>query len=899
VGPAPRPAPEGPGARIGPYKLLQPLGEGGMGTVYLAEQTEPVRRRVALKVIRPGLDSREVIARFEAERQALALMDHPHIARVLDAGTTEAGRPFFAMELVPGLPLTEYCDRNRLTPRERLGLFLPVCRAVQHAHQKGIIHRDLKPSNVLVALADGQPVAKVIDFGVAKALHQRLTDQTLVTRHGAVVGTLQYMAPEQAEAGPLGVDTRSDVYALGVLLYELLTGTTPLGRERLRQAAYDEVLRLIREEEPPKPSTRLSTAGARRAAVAAARRTEPAKLAKLVRGELDWVVMKCLEKDRTRRYETADGLARDLERHLADEPVEAGPPSAGYRLRKAARKHRKALATAAAFALLLVVGAVLSTWQAVRATRAAAAEEAAKEAEAPQRRQAEAAAGLLESVFRGLDPKEAAQDLKGQLVGRLDEAAADLDKEYAGEPLVRARLRNALGLTQAGLGEAGKAVALFRQALEERRAHLGADHPDTLQSMNNLASAYQAAGQPDQALPLFEQVLEKRQVQLGPDHPDTLRSVNNLAWAYQDAGRRDRALPLLEQTLENRKTLLGPDHPDTLLSLNNLASAYQAAGRLDQALPLFEQALAKRRARLGPDHPDTLASLNNLALAYQAAGRPDQALPLFEQALEKFKAKLSADHPVTLLSLNNLATAYWATGQRDKALPLFEQALAKRKKKLDADHPDTLLSLSNLALAYQDTGQLGKALPLLEQALEKSKARLGADHPDTLDSLSNLAGAYGQSGRWAEAESLYREVLAARRRQLPADHPELARALAALGGILLRRDKYAAAEPPLREALHIREKSRPDAWVRFDTQVQLGASLLGQHKYAEAEPLLVQGYQGMKSRQAKFPARWKARLSEALGRLVQLYDAWGQKDEAAKWRKELEALRPPDRGAKR
>jgi serine/threonine protein kinase len=304
--PTPRPV-EGPGARVGHYKLLQPLGEGGMGTVYLAEQTtEPVRRRVALKVIRPGLDSREVIARFEAERQALALMDHPHIAKVLDAGTTEAGRPFFAMELVPGLPLTEYCDRNRLTPHERLGLFIPVCRAVQHAHQKGVIHRDLKPSNVLVTLADGRPVAKVIDFGVAKAAGPRLTDQTLVTQHGAVVGTPQYMAPEQAGVSALGVDTRSDIYSLGVLLYELLAGSTPLERERLRQAGLEEVLRVVREEEPPKPSTRLSTAGARLAAVAAARRTEPAKLAKLVRGELDWIVMKCLEKYRTRRYETAD-----------------------------------------------------------------------------------------------------------------------------------------------------------------------------------------------------------------------------------------------------------------------------------------------------------------------------------------------------------------------------------------------------------------------------------------------------------------------------------------------------------------------------------------------------------------------------------------------------------------
>jgi serine/threonine protein kinase/WD40 repeat protein len=349
---------------------LQQIGEGGMGVVFMAEQREPVRRRVALKIIKPGMDSTQVIARFEAERQALALMDHQNIARVLEAGTTDSGRPYFVMELINGVPITRYCDDNKLTPRQRLELFVPVCLAVQHAHQKGIIHRDLKPSNILVTLYDGQPVPKVIDFGVAKALEQRLTERTLFTQYGTIVGTFEYMAPEQAEMSALGVDTRSDVYSLGVLLYELLTGTTPLESGQLRTAALGEMLRLIREEEPPRPSTRLSSSGKALATISQRRNTEATKLAQMMRGELDWIVMKALEKERTRRYESASGLGRDVERYLADEPVEACPPSVRYRLGKFVRKHRAVLLAVSLFALLLLAGSAVSSWQALRATRA-------------------------------------------------------------------------------------------------------------------------------------------------------------------------------------------------------------------------------------------------------------------------------------------------------------------------------------------------------------------------------------------------------------------------------------------------------------------------------------------------------------------------------------------------
>jgi eukaryotic-like serine/threonine-protein kinase len=381
-----QPLPERPGTQIGPYKLLQQIGEGGMGVVYLAEQLEPVIRRVALKVIKPGMDTRQVIARFEAERQALSLMDHPNIAKVLDAGTTESGRPYFVMELVKGQPITQYCDDHHLTPRQRLELLLPVCQAVQHAHQKGIIHRDIKPTNILVAEFDHLPVPKVIDFGVAKATSQALTEKTMFTGFGQIVGTLEYMSPEQAKVNQLDIDTRSDIYSLGVLLYELLTGGTPFDKQRLRSAAFDEMLRIIREEEPEKPGTRLSSVGSAHvqsaqgwevgtahptlASIAAVRSTEPAKLTKLVRGELDWIVMKALEKDRSRRYETANGLAMDIQRYLHDEPVQACPPSAAYRLRKFTRRNRAALATALMIAGALLLGLLGTTWQAIRATRA-------------------------------------------------------------------------------------------------------------------------------------------------------------------------------------------------------------------------------------------------------------------------------------------------------------------------------------------------------------------------------------------------------------------------------------------------------------------------------------------------------------------------------------------------
>jgi serine/threonine protein kinase/tetratricopeptide (TPR) repeat protein len=905
---------EGPGTIIGPYKLIEPIGEGGMGTVWLAQQTEPVKRLVAVKLIKAGMDSKQVIARFEAERQALALMDHPNIARVLDGGTASAGRPYFVMDLVKGVPITRYCDHNHLTPRQRLELFVSVCQAVQHAHQKGIIHRDLKPSNVLVALYDGKPVPKVIDFGVAKATGQPLTEQTLVTGFGAVVGTLEYMSPEQAEINQLDIDTRSDIYSLGVLLYELLTGSPPFTRKELASRGLLETLRVIREEEPTKPSTKLSSAEGL-PTLAANRGTDPAKLMKLVRGELDWIVMKALEKDRSRRYETANGLAMDVQRHLVDEPVAAGPPSVRYRLRKFVRRN-KGPVLATSFLVLALLGGIIGTSVGlVRADRAraaeaeqrdaavASAEEERKARETAQKRlaQIKRTNKILCSIFADLNPADEEKgglSLRAQLGERLGRAAALLEGDAIDDPVTAAVLQGDLGELLRNLGYPKQALELLTKARPTIEAHFNPDDPTTLVTLNRLALAYKATGQLDKALPLFEQVLE-RSARLRPDHLDTLTYMNNLATAYLAARRFDKAVPLAELAVEKQQALLGLDDPLTLLSMNNLAVTYKTTGRLDKALPLLLRTLELTQAKHGPDHLDTILSLSNLGTAYLSAKQLDKAVPLLERTLERSRTNLGPNHPVTLRSMSNLATAYKDLGKPDQAVSLLEQALHGLQGKLGADHPDVLLIASHLVKTYLAADQFDKAMPLGLTTLEKRRAQLGPAHRDTYFLTADLAQAYQNRGQFDKADRLLQEALSLVQQQGGRDSTTAGWLLGVLGMSQLRQKKYAQAEALFWECLEIRAKREPEEWGRFYTMSLLGSSLLGQKKYPEAEPHLLRGYEGMKKREAKMPGPARGpRLTEALDWLVQLYDAWDKRDEAMKWRKELEAHKRKEAGVR-
>jgi serine/threonine protein kinase len=677
---ASRPLAEGPGSRIGPYKLLQEIGQGGMGVVYLAEQEKPVRRRVALKIIKPGMDTQQVVGRFEAERQALALMDHPSIAKVFDAGSTDTGRPYFVMELVKGVPITEYCDTVHLTPRERLELFIPVCQAIQHAHQKGIIHRDVKPSNVLVAMQDGKPIPKVIDFGIAKATEQRLTERSLYTQHGAIIGTLEYMSPEQAEMSALDVDTRTDIYALGVMLYELLTGTTPLQRQKLREAGYAEILRRIREEEPPKPRTRLSESRDSLASISAQRRTEPTRLTKLLRRELDWIAMKAIEKDRTRRYETASAFARDIERYLNDEPVEAGPPSPSYRLRKYARKHRAALTTAGAFAGLLVVAAAVSTWQAYLATQARnEAQESykqsqlnetkAKEQEAQARHSAAESEAVLkffqDHVLSAARPEGQEGGLGKDVTIRkaIDAAAPKIAASFKDQPTVEASIRTVLGSTYYYLGEPSLAIRQFEHAGKLRLEKLGPDHADTLDSRNDLALAYWSAGRTAEAIELQEETLKRQAAKLGPDDPQTLASANNLALAYQAAGRIDEAIGSSSKRSSSGSRSSGPITGTRFSAATISPTPIELVDATTRRAGCTRRHSDCSRPNLGPTAPRRSRSGTTSPSPIGSRGKSRRPPELTRR---RSVCELRTLDPTTLIHSSAATTSAWTTRQTDE-----------------------------------------------------------------------------------------------------------------------------------------------------------------------------------------------------------------------------------------
>src|SRR5216684_4049298 len=691
---------------LGPYRLLQKLGEGGMGRVWLAEQTAPVRRRVAVKLIRVGRYDDEVLKRFQSERQSLAIMDHPSIAKVFDAGTTPDGQPYFVMEYVPGVPITNYCDQKRLNIRERMELFIKVCDGVQHAHTKAIIHRDLKPANILVTEVDGKPLPRIIDFGLAKATTSLAPDESMLTRLGSFVGTPGYMSPEQADTSLQDVDTRTDVYSLGVVLYVLLTGSLPFDSKK----NVHEVLRQVREDEPPRPSTKIATDKKSSTGSAQNRGSEPRQLAKLLRGDLDWITMKALEKDRARRYGTPSEMAADITRYLQHEPVVARPASAGYRMRKYARRHRIAVAVAIGLVAVLATFAVA---QRVQLQRTRLERDRANR----ERDRATRITDFMTGMFHVSDPNEQ----RGNSVTAreiLDKASSDIKTGLAKDPDAQAGMMQVMGEVYLNLGLFSRAKDLEQQSLDIRRRLLGPEHPDTLNSMSDLADALNHDGHYAEAVKLNRETLEIRRHVLGPENPDTLNSMDNLGDALWADGHYAEAEKVDRETLDLRRRVLGPEHPDTINSMNNLEVCLIYLGRYPEAEKLGRETLDLHRRVLGPENPQALRLMHNLAFVLSLEGRYTEAEKLDREALDLRRRVLGPEHPATLETMRDLSVDLSRERRYAEAEKLIGDTINLSRRILGQENQFTASTVYCLGGIEARKGNRPKALSLLRQALD-------------------------------------------------------------------------------------------------------------------------------------------------------------------------------------
>ena len=877
-------------SNIGPYRILRLLGEGGMGLVYEAEQEHP-RRTVALKVIKSGLTDPKLIRRFEHELLALGRLQHPGIAQIYEAGTAETGfgpQPYFAMEFIRGQPLLEYAEVHQPNTLQRLDLIAKVCDAVHHAHQRGVIHRDLKPGNILVD-ETGQP--KILDFGVARATDSdaRMTHQTDL---GQIVGTLAYMSPEQVLADPLELDTRSDVYALGVVLYQVLAGRLPYKVS----TRLPEAVRTIREVEP----TPLST------------------ISGAYRGDIETIVGKALEKDKTRRYASAAELAADIRRYLHDEPIMARPASTIYQLQKFARRHKALVLGIAAVFIVLIAGIIVSTRETARANREAATSRAISDF-LQNDLLAQASAANQATPNNNPDP-----DLKVRTA--LDRAASRISGRFDKQPEVEAAIRATIGQTYTDLGlypqartqleraldlqrrvlgpknpetlktlnrigysaflqgKYPEAEALLRQTLDMQRRVLGAEHLDTLKSMNNLGNVLRQEGKYSQAEALDTEVIDIQRRILGAEHPDTLSSMASLASIYRYEGKYPQAETLSSQVLQIRRRVLGPDHPDTLKSMNSLANVYLNEDEFPHAEALYSQTLEIRRRVLGPEHPDTLASMINLSITYFADGKFPEAETLDNQTLEIQRRVIGPEHPNTMASMHSLANAFSAQGKYPQAEELDRQVVDIRRRVLGPDHPDTLSSLDDLARVYAARGEYRRAEALFRELLETERRVLGPDHPDTLSVVSAIGHMYQRWGKYGLAETYAIQALEGRRHVLGSDNLATMVSVEDLALAYDSQEKFAEAEPLAREALELNQKKQPEDWDMFRAESLLGASLAGQKRYAEAEPLLVEGYRGMAARKDRVLMPNWYNLDLARDWLVELYQAWDKPEKAAKWR---------------
>ncbi|MEE9296175.1 MAG: tetratricopeptide repeat protein [Phycisphaerae bacterium] len=889
-----------PPQSVGGYTIVRKIGEGGMGVVYEAVQENP-QRTVALKLLRPGFTSDSLLHRFRYEAQVLGQLHHPGIAHVYEAGVADGGsdqgatraslgpQPFFAMEYICGEALNEYAEHGKLDTRRRLELVAKICDAVQHAHQKGVIHRDLKPQNILVD-ETGQP--KVLDFGVARATDADMRTVTMQTNVGQLVGTLAYMSPEQVLGDSRQLDTRSDVYSLGVILYELVTDRLP---QDVRNHSIPEAVRLIREEEP----SRLSSIDRR------------------FRGDVDTIAAKALEKDKDRRYQSAAEFAADIRRYLRDEPIAARPASATYQLRKFAKRNKALVAGAVVVFVVLVAGIVAERRQRV------AAEKARAEA-VISREESEAVTDFLVNMLAWADPeKTLGRDIT---IGEVfDIATKRVETEFRDQPRIEAAVRAMLGHTYINLGDYIAAQEQLTSALQIQKRELGNEHPNTLTTMNNQATLLSHQGDPSQAERLYRLVLEARRRVLGEDHPDTLKVMNDLATALPQ-GKQAEAESLFRRAIQTQRRKLGEDHPDTLITMRNLGSLLMSQGKLVEAEELFRHVLKLRGRVLSEQHPETLRSMDDLATLLRDQGKLDEAEPLCRQAMEGRRLVLGEQHPVTLRSLNGLAHLLQLQGKLSEAEPLCRQSVDGLRGVLGEEHPQTLTAISLLSLVLMDQGKFDEAEPVTRRLLQSSRRVMGEEHRYTLEAMNNVAAILKARGKFDEAEPFSRQALETARRILGEEHNTTLVLLNNQAGLLRRQGKPSQAEPLYRQLLKIRrrilDEEHPDTltamnnlsaalrdqgkldeseqWAKMALdgarrelspghaltslfQVNYAKCLTPLQRYDEAEALLLEAYAELK---AAFGAHHKY-TRRACGALVNLYEAWNRPEKAAEWRQEL------------
>lgn len=773
--------------RIGPFRILELLGEGGMAFVYLAEQTEPVRRRVAVKILKPGMDSKQVVTRFESERQALAVLDHPNIAKIFDGGVTDDGRPYFAMELVRGIPITQYCDEHRLDTSARLELFASVCSAVQHAHHKGLIHRDLKPSNILVAAGDNGPEVRIIDFGIAKATTGILTPDTLVTRLGQVIGTPQYMSPEQAGVTGLDVDTRTDVYSLGIVLYELLVGVVPFDLAAVADMAVRQVLL---EREPQRPSTRITQLEDTREEIARSRGTDYRHLRQILRGDLDWIAMKAMEKDRGRRYATVNGLELDVRRFLADEPVSAAAPGIGYRFRKFLRRNRLAVVSAASVTVAMAAGSVVATVGMLKAQEAQ--RQAEVDAETARR-----TSDFMISLFMESDPSVS---LGRELTAReiLDSGAQRLATELADQQAIQAALLTAIGRIYTHLGNYEQARSLLEDAIEIRRSLPELPDRDLAHSLSSAGILYRVIGLYEESEEQFREALALTRNSKSVDEANTL---GQLLLLLQATGNYHEAEVFAEEALSLQIELNGEQSIGAANAYNDYGSILHDIGQYDRAEENYEKAISIGRQILEPVHPNLASYINNLASLYSDRGRHELAEPLQRESLDMRRELYGNSHARVGRALNNLALTLSYQGKFEDAEAMYLEALEVRESALGPAHPDYAETLHNLGNHMRVTGRLEDAEGYLTRARRIYAAALGDDHPRVNLLRALVAFIMIETGRADEAMVLTQEALDRFEPDLAPDHPWYHVARVALADALAAKGRNAEAEDEFLRAI--------------------------------------------------------------------------------------------------